>query len=171
MSAVFDPATRWWWSRTDRERQMLAVMVLLIAGVLIWLVVVRPMWSWREAAAERREEARITLLKVDAGVRRLSRDLGREGSKGSSADIEPVIRQSAEVAGLVVTTGMDPSGGLGFRVDSTTSAQIFPWLAALKDEHGLEVSRLAVVENADATLQVDGGFAPSRTRDDLEKSL
>ncbi|WP_419466113.1 type II secretion system protein GspM [Brevundimonas vesicularis] len=83
-------------------------MVLLIAGVLIWLVVVRPMWSWREAAAERREEARITLLKVDAGVRRLSRDLGREGSKGSSADIEPVIRQSAEVAGLVVTTGMDP---------------------------------------------------------------
>lgn len=170
MSAVFDPATRWWWSRTDRERQMLAVMVLLIAAVLIWLLVVRPIWSWREAAAERRDEARMILLKVDAGARRLSRDPGREGSRGSSADIEPVVRQSAEIAGLIVTTGMDPSGGLGFRVDSTTSAQIFPWLTALKDEHGLEVSRLAVVENSDATLQVDGGFAPSSTRDDLEKS-
>lgn len=159
MSALFDPAARWWWSRTERERQMLAVMMLLIAGVLVWLLVVRPAWNWREAAAERRGQARLTLLKVDAGVRRLPREPGRNASGASQSEIEPLVRQSAEAAGIVITTGMDPEGGLGFRADTTTSAQVFPWLAALEADHGLEVSRLAVVENADASLQVDGGFA------------
>lgn len=158
MSTFFEPATRWWWSRTERERQMLAVMALIAAGVLVWLVVVRPAWAWREAAAERRAEARISLLQVDAGVRRLPRVPGGATLKSAPSDIESLVRQSAEAAGLVVTTSMDPSGGLGFRVDRTTSAQLFPWLAALKAEHGLEVTRLSVVENADATLQVDGGF-------------
>lgn len=162
MSTLFDPATRWWWSRTDRERQMLAVMALIAAGVLVWLLVVRPAWNWREAAAERRAEARVTLLQVDAGVRRLPRTPGGGSLKSAPSDIEPLVRQSAEAAGVVITTGMDPTGGLGFRADGTTSAQVFPWLAALKAEHGLEVSRLAVVENADATLQVDGGFAPPK---------
>lgn len=161
MSALLEPATRWWWSRTERERQMLAVMALIAAGVLVWLLVVRPAWAWREAAADRRAEARVTLLQVDAGVRRLPRVLDAGTAlKSAPSDIEPLVRQSAEAAGLVITTGMDPTGGLGFRADRTTSAQLFPWLAALKAQHGLEVSRLAVVENADATLQVDGGFAP-----------
>lgn len=161
MTALFDPATRWWWSRTHRERQMLAVMALIAAGVFLWLLVVRPAWAWREAAAERRAEARATLLQVDAGVRRLPKNPDAAVAKTAPTDIEPLVRQSAEAAGLVITTGMDPSGGLGFRADRTTSAQLFPWLMTLKAEHGLEVSRLAVVENADATLQVDGGFAPS----------
>lgn len=161
MSAFFEPATRWWWSRTDRERQMLVVMAFIAAAVLAWLLVVCPAWAWREAAAGRRAEARTTLLQVEAGVRRLAPNAdGDQRTKSAASDIEPLVSQSAQAAGLAITTGMDPSGGLGFRADRTTSGQIFPWFAALKAEHGLEVSRLAVVENADATLQVDGGIVP-----------
>lgn len=162
MIALFEPATRWWWSRTDRERQMLAVMALIAAVVFVWLLVVRPAWAWREAAAERRAEARTTLLQIDAGVRRLPKSPNAAAAARTiPTDIEPLIRQSAEAAGLVITTGMDSSGGLGFRADKMTSVQLFSWLMTLKAEHGLEVSRLAVVENADATLQVDGGFVLS----------
>lgn len=161
MSGFLEPVTRWWWSRTDRERQMLAVMALIAAAVLAWLLILRPAWAWRAAAAERRTEARSTLLQVDAGVRRLAQKTdGATAAQTGPTDIEPLVIRTAEAAGVIITTGMDPSGGLGFRADRTTSAQIFPWLTALKAQHGLEVSRLTVVENADATLQVEGGFAP-----------
>lgn len=159
MTRLFEPARRWWWSRTDRERQMLAVMVLLVAAVLAWLAVVRPAVAWREVAAERRVEARETLLKVDAGLRRLSRQ--PKDSPAAPADATrraDLVTQTASAAGVSITTGMDASGGLGFRAERTTSAQLFPWLAKLQAEHGFEVSRLTVVENADATLQAEGAF-------------
>ena len=53
--------------------------------------------------------------------------------------------------------GMAPDGGLGFSLANVQTAAAFGWLSALHDK-GVDVSSLSVVENADATLTLEGSL-------------
>lgn len=144
----------WWDGRSVREQRMVAVMGLLVAAVLIWLLVLRPAWAWREAAAERRLEATASLTGMEAGL------AGRApvAAKASMplADIEQAARSAAEAAGLAVVLSVDGQGGIAFDASGVTSAGLFGWLAAVKAEYGVETGSLTVIENADATLDATG---------------
>lgn len=156
MSALFSRAHGWWDGRTVRERRMLAVMLLLIAGVLIWLVVVRPVQAWRVAAADRRAEAETVLAEVRSGLRVVA-----PSSTPASADtegLEPLVRRTAETAGLTVVTTMAPGGGLGVQMSQAPGRETFAWLASLEADHGVKVCALGVMENTDATLNIDGSL-------------
>lgn len=50
---------------------------------------------------------------------------------------------------------MDASGRLGFRIPDASSSALFGWMSALERDHGIAVVSLGVVENTDATLQVE----------------
>ena len=69
---------------------------------------------------------------------------------------EPLVLRTAAAAGLNVTTGVDATGHLGFRIPDASSAALFGWMSALERDHGISVVSLGVVENTDATLQVEG---------------
>ena len=58
-----------------------------------------------------------------------------------------------------MTTGIDASGQLGFRIPNASSSALFGWMSALEREHGISVVSLGVVENTDATLQVEGALS------------
>jgi general secretion pathway protein M len=73
--------------------------------------------------------------------------------------LEPLIRRTAEAAGLEVVIAMSPSGQLGFQLSRVRSGPLFAWLAALETDHRLTVCSLGVIENADATLNVEGALA------------
>jgi len=159
MNDFVGTARQWWDSRTVRERRLLLFMCGLLTVVLVWFLVVSPALAWREGAAQRRVSAQADLIAVQADLRILSAANGQGGVRPADAQgLEPVVRQSAEAAGLEVTLGMDASGRLGFRISSVTSGALFGWLASLKTTNGIEVSSLGVTENADATLQVEGAF-------------
>jgi general secretion pathway protein M len=147
-----------WDARTRREQRMLAGMALLAAAVVLWLGVVRPLNDWRDAAARDRAQVEAGLVEVRAALNRLGPVAGGEPRGADVQGLEPVLRESAAAAGLELTTGMDPSGRLGFRIASAPSAAVFGWLAALETAHGLQPVSLGVVENADASLQVEGAF-------------
>jgi len=57
----------WWRARTVREKRLLAVMLVLLAAVLFWLAVVRPMLDWREQAAANRADPETELGWVPKG--------------------------------------------------------------------------------------------------------
>lgn len=146
-----------WDARTRREQQMLAGMALLATAVVLWLGVVRPLNDWRDGAGRDRARAEADRVEVQNGLGRLA----PTGATPRGADVqglEPVLQQSATAAGLELTTGMDASGRLGFRIAKGSSAAVFGWLAALETTHGLQPVSLGVVENADASLQVEGAF-------------
>lgn len=147
-----------WDGRTRREQQMLAVMALLLAAVVVWLGVVRPLSGWRDEAARDRARAETELSEVRTALGRLPSMTAGRARAADAQGLEPVLRQTAEAAGLQLTTGMDPSGRLGFRAANAPSAAVFGWLAALETAHGLQPVSLSVVENADASLQVEGAF-------------
>ncbi|HZW16507.1 MAG TPA: type II secretion system protein GspM [Brevundimonas sp.] len=147
-----------WDGRTRRERQMLTVMALLVAAVVVWLGIVRPLDGWRHEAAGDRARAEAHLIEVRTALTRLASGTEGEGRATDARGLEPMLLQTAEAAGLQLTTGMDPSGRFGFRAANAPSAAVFGWLAALQTTHGLQPVSLSVVENADASLQVEGAF-------------
>lgn len=147
-----------WDGRTRREQRMLAAMALLVAAVAIWLGIVQPLDGWRDEAAGDRARAEAHLVEVQTALTRLAPATGGEARRSDAQGLEPVLLQTAEAAGLELTTGMDPSGRIGFRAASAPAAAVFGWLGALETTHGLQPVSLSVVENADASLQVEGAF-------------
>ena len=158
MNALLGNLQGWWDGRTVRERRMLAVMFVLLAAVVVWLAVLRPALGWRAAAAERRVQAQAELAEVQAGARVLAPGANRPARPANAEGLEPLVRRTAEAAGLAADLGMDEQGGLGFRVSQASSARVFGWLAVLEADHGVRVRDLGVVENADATLNVEGSL-------------
>lgn len=156
MNRMIQSIGLWWDGRSAREQRMLAVMGLLIGAVLIWLLVVRPAFAWREAAAERRVEATAGLARIESGL--AARTPTKAGAPMPLADVEQAARSAAEAAGLSVVLSVDEAGGIGFEASGVTSAALFGWLAALKTEYGVEARSLTVIENADATLDASGAL-------------
>lgn len=153
MNRMISSMSLWWDGRSLREQRMLAAMGLLVAAVLVWLLVLRPAWAWREAAAERRIEATAALDRIETG---LARAPVEARAAMALADVEQAARGAAEAAGLTVTLSVDGEGGLAFDAPGATSAALFGWLAALKADYGVETRAVTVVENADATLDATG---------------
>lgn len=157
MNRLLGPLELWFSGRTLRERRMLMVMAALLLATVVWLGVVRPVLAWRAAANDRAAAAAVTLAEVRAAVASLGPP--RAPAQPSAEGLDPLIRRTAEAAGLEVVTAMSPSGRLGFQLSRVRSGPLFAWLAALETDHRLTVCSLGVVENADATLNVEGSLS------------
>ena len=147
-----------WDGRTRREQRMLMVMALLAAAVIVWLGIVCPLYGWRDEATGDRARAEANFSEVRTTLARLAPPTEGVARTMDAQGLEPVLLQTAEAAGLQLTTGMDPSGRIGFRAANAPAAAVFGWLGALETTHGLQPASLSVVENADASLQVEGAF-------------
>lgn len=156
MNRLLGPLELWFSGRSLREQRMLIVMAALLLAVFAWLAVVRPVLTWRTAAADRAEASAVTLAEVRASVASLGPV--RPAPQPPAEGLEPLIRRTAEAAGLEVVTAMSPSGQLGFQLSRVRSGPLFAWLATLETDHRLTVCSLGVVENADATLNVEGAL-------------
>lgn len=160
MNRMIQPMGLWWDGRSVREQRMLAVMGLLVAAVLVWLLVVRPAWAWREAAAERRVEATADLARIETGLAARAPEPVKAAMPPSMtlAEVEQAARAAAEAVGLTVALSVDGEGGIAFDASGVTSAALFGWLAALKSDYGVETRAVTVIERADATLDASGAL-------------
>lgn len=156
MNGLMSQAAAWWDGRTLREQRMLTVMGLAIAAVLVWLLIVRPAWAWRADAAEARAVAEADLALVQTATGRMA----RTDAASSDVDVAAVVAEVGSITGVTPVMGMSPDGGLGFSLTNVSSTAAFGWLAALHDRK-VEATTLNVVENADATISVEGVLAPS----------
>ena len=145
----------WWDGRTLRERRMLAFMAVAILAVLAWLLVVRPAWNWRAEAANERAAAESDLAKVERALSRLT----PKGDNAGTVDLQVAVAEANAATGLTPVMGMSPEGGLGFTMSNVSTGSAFGWLADLHARK-VDVASLAVVENADATVSVEGMLTP-----------
>ncbi|RZJ18045.1 MAG: hypothetical protein EON91_06840 [Brevundimonas sp.] len=161
MNVIINPLIETWRGRTMRERRMLGGLGLLLALFAVWYGVIAPALSWRGDAADRLGSARTRAAAVHDGLARLKGQA--PGAVLPLGDVEAIVRQTAQEAGVVVTTQVE-GDTLGFSVESATSAGLFGWLQTLEGQHGVTATALNIAENADATLQAQGalrGVRPS----------
>lgn len=157
MTRTLAPLRAWFDGRTSRERRLLLVMFVLAGLTMAWLGVVRPVFAWRDASAARLDLAETRL----SAVRRVQTEApAATPVRGpTSQNIEPTVKAAAAARGVPVVLAMDQDGRLGFRVARVRTGEVLGWLAGLEAASGVRVCSLSLVENADATVNAEGGLA------------
>ncbi len=140
----------WWRDRSPRERGLLLVMVALMAFVLGWLLVVRPLSDALDAAKARHGAAVIALGEARA----------RAGTDGAPAPapalpVDALVGRTAAEAGFAgARIAAQGPARATVAIDAARPQALFGWLARL-EQGGLVVERLRARANSDRTLAVE----------------
>jgi general secretion pathway protein M len=150
MSAARD----WWNERSQRERTLLLVMFGLLALVLAWLLIVRPLGDALDAARTRHDAAVLALAEARA----------RAGAAAPAARAAP----AGPVDSIIARTGAE-AGFANARIaaqgpqratvviEAARPQALFGWVARLEAQ-GVDVDTLQARANQDTTLHVEATF-------------
>ena len=142
--------TLWWEARSARERRLLAIMFALLAIVLAWLAVVRPLGDALEAARLRHDAAVAALAEA-----RAARPAPAPAATGPADSIVAETAAAAGFAGARIAR-LGPARAV-VAVDSARPQALFGWIAEM-ERRGLVVERLRARANADRTLAAEIGL-------------
>lgn len=144
----------WWRARTLREQRLLLIMFALMAVVLAWLVVVRPLGDALSDARERHGRAVAALAQAKAEADAIAR-LEQDAPAALAAPVEAVVGQSATEAGFPVTRAVRSDGNQAIlTLASVRPRAFFAWLGQMQ-ARGFVVERLTATANSDQTLAVE----------------
>lgn len=148
-------ALLWWSGRSERERILLGIMGVLVALMLFWLLVIRPIDAARASAQQRLDLATEAAGRV-AAVADNVRQARRLTPVALSTTLPEAVGRAAEGAGFTLAR-LDPQGSdrVMIGISTARSPALFGWLAALQRQ-GVIVERMTLRTNSDATLAVEG---------------
>jgi general secretion pathway protein M len=124
----------WWNGRSHRERVMLVLMAVLVAGVLGWLALYRPLSNASRDLANALEIAAQRKASIAVKVEQLKAATAHPAPRSSGA-INIIVEASAKQAGLNFDT-VDVRGDdrVSITIASTRSSVLLAWLGALEAE-------------------------------------
>lgn len=146
----------WWDARNPREKKLLIAAAALLALVLAWLLVVRPLMD-AQATANARLDAAVTDLaqaRAQAAALKMQADSQAAGQP-VSLPIAPFLTQSASERGFT-NAGVTPSAPdrAAVTIPQASAPVLFTWVAEL-ETRGLTVESLVVRASADRTVSAD----------------
>jgi len=133
----------WWQSRAPRERILLGIMFALVAIVILWLGIYRPVeGALRKAALDNLaavERHADVLRKVD-----LIKAAGSAGKAASSVPVEQIVGQGAGEAGFTLErVQAQGNDRVDLAIASARSTALLGWIAALEAQ-GVTVDRATI---------------------------
>jgi len=138
----------WWALRSPRERTLLATMAALLALVLVWLAIVRPLADSLDAAKARLDAAALALGEAKARG-------PAAPPPAASGPVDAIAARTATEAGFpgarVISQGR---GRATIILDAARPQALFGWVAEM-ERRGLVVDRLRAQANADRTLSAE----------------
>lgn len=140
-----------WLARSVRERWLLGVMLALVALVLVWLAVLRPLSDMLSAARERHGEAVAALAEARTQAAAIAA-LERARPATQAGPIDSAVAAAASAAGFQLS-GLQPQGPgrVSLAIAAAKPQALFGWIAALEAQ-GYIVQSLSVTSNPDRTL-------------------
>ncbi len=137
---------RWktlWDERSPRERWMLGVMFALLAAVVLWLGVVRPLDLAQRSAREALSEATDRNAAIRAKAK-LLKSLPRGATAASSGTpLDQFVGQSAGEAGLTLERAQAQGADrMDIAIASVRPVALFTWLAGLEAQ-GVRVETMS----------------------------
>lgn len=150
----------WWNARSSRERVLLAVMAALVAAVVLWLGVYRPVERSLRQAALSNVEAAERYADVERKVALLRQEDGGT-AKTSPLPLEQLVSQSAGEVGFTLDRiqAQGPNH-IAIAIASARSTALMGWIASL-EEQGVTVER-AVIGPSGATGTVSAQISFKR---------
>lgn len=143
----------WWRERSLREQRLLLVMLGLLALLLGWLLVVRPLGDALDDAKRRHGEAVVALAEARARA-----GGGSIERPAPPLPLDSLVARSANEAGFA---GAQIAARGPARADVVIPAArpqaLFAWIARLEAQ-GLVVSSLRARSNPDRTVHVEAAL-------------
>ncbi|MEA3031942.1 MAG: ral secretion pathway protein [Sphingomonadales bacterium] len=138
----------WWALRTPRERVLVGTMLALLALVLAWLAIVRPLSDALDAAKARQQAAALAL-----GEARARRAIALPPAPSGPVDsLAATTLAEAGFPGARVTS--HGPGRASVTLDAARPQALFGWVAQM-ERRGLVVDRLRAQANPDRTLSAE----------------
>jgi general secretion pathway protein M len=150
---MIDEVKARWEAFTGREKLLIVVMLALLALVVLWAGVWRPVQSGLVAARERQAAAVTGLAATRAKVAALS---ALDAQKAAPiADAGPVVGAMATEAGFTLSRNdrIDP-GTVAIAMPQAAAPALFAWFEALR-ARGIYVDRAAIRATGNGTVAVD----------------
>ena len=140
-----------WLARTPRERWLLGVMLGLVALVLVWLLILRPLSDMLSAARQRHGEAVAALAEARSQAAAIAA-LERNRPAPFAGPIDAAVAAAASEAGFQLSA-LQPEGPgrVSLAIGAARPQALFGWIAALEAQ-GYIVQSLTVTSNPDRTL-------------------
>jgi len=139
-----------WMERNERERLLLAIAGGLMALLVLWQLVLKPVAAYRadaqagyERAQERLEEMQRAAAQAAALMAR-----SRDGEASPTGDVRGIAMAAARAKGLTVTR-LQPNddGGLTLWIDGVDTRVLYDWVVMLQKDHGIVVQKASVSAN------------------------
>jgi general secretion pathway protein M len=147
-----DAAAAWYAARSQREQILLAGLGVLLAGTVLWLLMLRPLLEARTASVARIAAYEEVMVRV--------RTAGPPGPMVASLDgpLETAIPTQAATFGVVPTVTMDGDVAT-VTVSEGRYDSLIPWLSALETSganlSSVELQRGSQPGAVNATLRVE----------------
>lgn len=142
----------WWRLRTAREQRLLLVMFALLALVIAWLFVIRPLADALDAA--KREHADAVTALAEARTRAGLRP-SRAPAAAPPLPVDAFVSRTAGEAGFAGAriAGQGPRQA-NVAIDAARPQAFFAWIGQM-ERMGLTVESLRARTNPDRTLAVE----------------
>jgi general secretion pathway protein M len=140
-----------WLTRTPRERWLLGIMLALVALVLAWLLILRPLGDMLSAARQRHGEAVAALAEARAQAAAIGAlEKNRPAAVAGPADA--AVAAAASAAGFQLSA-LQPEGPgrVSLAIGAAKPQALFGWIGQLEAQ-GFIVERLTASSNPDRTL-------------------
>lgn len=142
---------QYWMERTERERLLLGIAFGLVALLLVWQFVYRPVADYHADAARSYEQAQERLEDMRRSAAEAAA-LMADGQGGEAAapggDLRTLAMTTARAKGLSVAR-LQPTGddGLTLWIDGADTRLLYDWVVTLQREHAIVVEKASVSAN------------------------
>lgn len=149
----------WWRGLSLREQRLLAGLGIILALMIVWLLLLRPLSAAVDDSQNRHARAVLQLHQVRAAAAEADRLAAAAPRRTDGRPVRDIVAASAAAAGLDLTSVQPEAGGVMFAVAAARPTFLFGWIAALDRETGLKPDRVAILRNDDATVSAQIGYA------------
>jgi general secretion pathway protein M len=141
-----------WAARTPRERWLVGIMLTLLAAMLAWLLVLRPMGDMLAGAKERHARSLEALAEARADAEAI-RGLEKRPAPPPGAPLDALVGRAAADAGFsLARLEAQGEGRVAIVIDAARPQTLFAWVSDLEARRGLLVERLTATANGDRTV-------------------
>jgi general secretion pathway protein M len=153
----------WWAARSVREKRLLLAMTALLALVLIWFLVVRPLLDARAAAEQRLNAAVTELARARAQVAALQQQAAGANARPVAGPLDAFLMQSGGEQGFTNLQAVASGPGrVSITMPQVRPAPFFGWIGQL-EARGLVVESLSARPNPDQTIAVQAVLRGGRS--------
>lgn len=155
MVRVVKVRSGWWAERSLRERRLLLVMAVLLALVVIWFGVIRPLNDARTAAEQRLNAAVTELARARGQAAALKQVPAAANTNPVPLPVDGFLMQSGGEQGFTnLRVAADGASRATLSIPNVRPAAFFGWIGQL-EARGLIVESLSARANADQTIAAE----------------